>query len=168
MKILQSFARVGHMLRKEFIQTLRDPHTRFLLIGPPIIQMLVFGYAATMEVKHVGLAVLDLDNTQESRELVSHFSASRYFDLEKYARQRDELREGIDRGDFLVALEMSADRQRAKTDSPIRVTGWPRSSALKTVHLPVPFWPAVSRILSTIGCPSSSCLAKMWLEISIR
>ncbi len=106
MKILQSFARVGHMLRKEFIQTLRDPHTRFLLIGPPIIQMLVFGYAATMEVKHVGLAVLDLDNTQESRELVSHFSASRYFDLEKYARQRDELREGIDRGDFLVALEI--------------------------------------------------------------
>jgi len=58
MKILQSFARVGHMLRKEFIQTLRDPHTRFVLIGPPIIQMLVFGYAATMEVKHVALAVL--------------------------------------------------------------------------------------------------------------
>ena len=106
MNILQSFTRVGHMLRKEFIQTLRDPHTRFLLIGPPIVQMFVFGYAATLEVKHVELAVLDLDNTQESRELVSHFSASRYFDLEKYARRRDELREGIDRGDFLIALEI--------------------------------------------------------------
>ncbi len=108
MKFLQSLARVGHMLRKEFIQTLRDPHTRFLLIGPPIIQMLVFGYAATLEVKHVELAVLDLDNTQESRELVSHFSASRYFDLKKYALERDELREGIDRGDFLVALEIDS------------------------------------------------------------
>jgi ABC-2 type transport system permease protein len=108
MNILQSFARVGHMLRKEFIQTLRDPHTRFLLIGPPIIQMLVFGYAATLEVKHVALAVLDLDNTQESRELVSHFSASRYFDLKKYAARRDELREGIDRGDFLLALEIDS------------------------------------------------------------
>jgi len=106
MNILQSFARVGQMLRKEFIQTLRDPHTRFVLIGPPIIQMLVFGYAATMEVKHVALAVLDLDNTQESRELVSRFSGSRYFDLAKYARRRDELREGIDRGDFLIALEI--------------------------------------------------------------
>ena len=42
-----------------------------------------------------------------------------------------------------------ADRQRAKTASPISVTGMPRSSALMAVHLPVPFWPAVSRILST-------------------
>ena len=41
------------------------------------------------------------------------------------------------------------------------VTGWPVSSALMTVHLPVPFWPAVSRILSTSGWPSSSFLAKM-------
>jgi len=106
MRFLQSLARIKQMLRKEFIQTLRDPHTRFLLIGPPIIQMLVFGYAATLEVKHVALAVLDLDNTQESRELVSRFTASRYFDLQKYAARRDELREGIDRGDFLVALEI--------------------------------------------------------------
>ena len=108
MNLLQSFARVGHMLRKEFIQTLRDPHTRFLLIGPPVIQMFVFGYAATLEVKHVELAVLDLDNTQESREFVSHFSASRYFDIKEYVARRDELREGIDRGDFLMALEIDS------------------------------------------------------------
>jgi ABC-2 type transport system permease protein len=108
MKFLQSLARVGHMLRKEFIQTLRDPHTRFLLFGPPVVQMFVFGYAATLEVKHVELAVLDLDNTQESRELLSHFSASRYFDIKKYAAQRDALREGIDRGDFLMALEIDS------------------------------------------------------------
>ena len=55
----------------------------------------------------------------------------------------------------------SADRQRANTASPISVTGMPRSSALMPVHLPVPFWPAVSRILSTSGLPSSSFLAKM-------
>jgi ABC-2 type transport system permease protein len=108
MSFLQSIRRVEYMLRKEFIQTLRDPHTRFLLIGPPVIQMFVFGYAATLEVKHVGLAVLDLDNTQESRELLSHFSASRYFDIKKYIAHRDELREGIDRGDFLMALEIDS------------------------------------------------------------
>jgi ABC-2 type transport system permease protein len=108
MKLRQAFARVGQMLRKEFIQTLRDPHTRWLLFGPPIIQMLVFGYAATLEVRHVALAVLDLDNTQESRELISHFSASRYFHIEKHASRRDELREGIDRGDFLAAIEIDS------------------------------------------------------------
>jgi ABC-2 type transport system permease protein len=96
------------MLVKEFIQTLRDPRTRFTLVGPPVIQMLVFGYAATLDVKHVALAVLDLDNTQESREFVSHLSASPYFRVAKHATERGELREGIDRGDFLAALEIDS------------------------------------------------------------
>ena len=43
-----------------------------------------------------------------------------------------------------------------KTASPMRVTGWPRSRALMAVHLPVPFWPAESRIFSRMGVPSSS------------
>lgn len=108
MRLLASIARIRHMLVKEFIQTLRNPHTRWLLFGPALIQMVVFGYAATMEIKHVSLAVLDLDNTQESRELVSHFAASRYFRVAKYAVRRDELRYGIDRGDFLMAVEINS------------------------------------------------------------
>src|SRR5579871_297861 len=107
-KFRQSMVRIGNMLAKEFIQTLRDPHTRWILIGPPIIQMLVFGYAATLEVKHVAIAVLDRDNTQESRQLVADFYASRYFDIKKYAAGRDELRNGIDRGDFLLAMEIDS------------------------------------------------------------
>jgi len=108
MKILETFERIRQMIKKEFIQTLRDPHTRWLLFGPALIQMVVFGYAATMEIKHVSLAVLDQDNTQESRELISHFSASPYFHITKYATQRDELRTGIDRGDFLLAVEIDS------------------------------------------------------------
>jgi len=123
MGILQSIRRVGQMLRKEFIQTLRDPHTRFLLVGPPVVQMFVFGYAATLEVKHVSLAVLDLDNTQESRELVAHLSASRYFEIKEHAATREALREGIDRGDFLVALEIDsgfAQRLRNGQGAPLQ------------------------------------------------
>ena len=108
MKIREALERIHQMIKKEFIQTLRDPHTRWLLFGPALIQMVVFGYAATMEIKHVSLAVLDQDNTQESRELVSHFAASRYFHIAKYVRQRDELRTGIDRGDFLLAVEIDS------------------------------------------------------------
>ena len=103
-----SFQRVGQMVRKEFIQTLRNPHMRWLLFGPPIIQMLVFGYAATLDVRNVAFSVLDLDNTQESRELVAHFTASRYFHLTSYATHRDQLREGLDRGDFLLAVEIDS------------------------------------------------------------
>ena len=108
MKFLESIERIRQMLKKEFIQTLRDPHTRWLLFGPALIQMFVFGYAATMEIKHVSLAVLDQDNTQESREMVSHFAASRYFHVAKYVARRDQLREGIDRGDFLLAVEIDS------------------------------------------------------------
>ena len=108
MKFFQSIARIRQMLIKEFIQTLRDPHTRWILFGPALIQMMIFGYAATMEIKHVSVAVLDLDNTQESRELIAHFSASRYFTIAKYAARKDELRYGIDRGDFLMALEIDS------------------------------------------------------------
>ena len=108
MSITDSLTRIRCMLTKEFIQTLRDPRTRWMLVGPPLIQMLVFGYAATLDVKHVELAVLDLDNTQESRALVSRFSASRYFDIKTYAARREELRDGIDRGDVLAALEIDS------------------------------------------------------------
>jgi len=108
MNLRSSFQRIGHMVRKEFIQTLRATHMRWLLFGPPLIQMLVFGYAATLDVKNVKLAVLDQDNTQESRELVAHFTASRYFHLTQYAAQPADLREGLDRGDFLAAMEIDS------------------------------------------------------------
>jgi ABC-2 type transport system permease protein len=108
MRIREAMERIRQMLKKEFIQTLRDPHTRWILFGPALIQMFIFGYAATMEIKHVSLAVLDQDNTQESRELISHFSASRYFRITKYVSERDELRRGIDRGDFLLAVEIDS------------------------------------------------------------
>ncbi len=62
--------RLWQMLIKEFIQVFRDKRTRFVLIGPPIIQMVVFGYAATLEVRHVPTAIVDYDNTQVCRARV--------------------------------------------------------------------------------------------------
>ncbi len=76
-------ARLKQMLIKEFIQVFRDKRTRFILIGPPIIQMMVFGYAANYEIRHVPTVVLDLDHSQESRELVSRFTSSPYFDVQR-------------------------------------------------------------------------------------
>jgi ABC-2 type transport system permease protein len=108
MKFFQALRRIHHMLVKEFIQTLRDPHTRFTLFGPPIIQMLVFGYAATLEVNHVHFAALDRDNTQESREYISRLTGSPYFTLDKVASRPEELREGIDRGKILLAVQMDS------------------------------------------------------------
>ena len=62
------FARIIPIVVKEFLELKRDKGARFLLVVPPIIQMLLFGYAATFEVYHVSTSVLDLDHSQESRD----------------------------------------------------------------------------------------------------
>ncbi|MGO9640276.1 MAG: ABC transporter permease [Candidatus Acidiferrales bacterium] len=110
MKFRQAWRRIVRMLVKEFIQTLRDPRMRFILIGPPIIQMMIYGYAATYEIRHVSMALLDLDKTQESRDLIARFTGSQYFDLTPghYATQPDQLRNWIDRGDVLIALQIDS------------------------------------------------------------
>ncbi len=63
------FERIRHMLIKEFIQVFRDPKMKGVIFLMPIIQVLVFGYAVTTDVKHVATAVYDLDNSVASREL---------------------------------------------------------------------------------------------------
>jgi ABC-2 type transport system permease protein len=102
------FGRLKQMLIKEFIQVFRDKRTRFLLFGPPVIQMLVFGYAATYDIRHVPTIVLDLDQSQESRELISRFTSSPYFDVQRQLTDSRQLRDLIDRGEATVGLEIDA------------------------------------------------------------
>lgn len=73
------FRRIFELLVKEFLELKRDKSARFRLLIPPIVQMLLFGYAATFEIFNISTAVLDQDHSQESRALVSSFvSASRF------------------------------------------------------------------------------------------
>lgn len=102
------FGRLRHMLIKEFIQVLRDKRTRFLLFGPPIVQMLVFGYAATLEIKHVPTAIVDYDNTQASRDLINRFTASEYFAVRLLPTDRRQIQLLIDRGDVTLAMQINA------------------------------------------------------------
>jgi len=99
--------RLRQMLIKEFIQVFRDRRTRFLLFGPPIIQMLIFGYAATLELKHVPAAILDYDNTQVTRDLISRFAASQYFQVRLLPTDRREIPMLIDTGDITLALQIN-------------------------------------------------------------
>jgi ABC-2 type transport system permease protein len=101
-------ARLKQMMIKEFIQVIRDKRTRFILIGPPIIQMMIFGYAATYEIRHVPTVVLDLDHSQESRELVSRFTSSPYFDVQRQLTTSRQLGDLIEKGNATVGLEIDA------------------------------------------------------------
>ena len=99
-------ARIRQMVIKEFIQILRDPAARFSLIVPPLLQMLIFGYAATYEVRNVNTAVLDLDHTQESRDLLARFAASGYFQVSTSLSNRRQIADLIDRGDASLAIQI--------------------------------------------------------------
>jgi ABC-2 type transport system permease protein len=101
-------ARMKQMIIKEFIQVFRDKRTRFILIVPPIVQMLIFGYAATFEIHHVPTVVLDFDHSQESRELVSRFTSSPYFDVQRQLTDSRQLGDLIEEGKATVGLEIHA------------------------------------------------------------
>jgi len=100
--------RILNLVVKEFQQLRRDRNARFRLIVPPLIQLFIFGYAATFEVYHVSTAVLDLDHSQESRELISHFAASGRFQIVETARTPAEIRRAIDQSDAVVAIVIQA------------------------------------------------------------
>lgn len=102
------FARILPMIIKELIELKRDKAARFLLVVPPILQMLIFGYAATFEVYHVSTAVLDLDHSQESRDLIARFTSSNRFNVVEVAQTQSEINAAIDASDAAVAIVIRA------------------------------------------------------------
>ena len=73
--------RLIEIIRKEFRQTFREPRMRTMLFLPPIIQLLVFGYAVNLDVSNSTMAWMDQDRTPQSRELLAAFQGSGRFDI---------------------------------------------------------------------------------------
>lgn len=100
------FDRIWRMIVKEFLQLRRDKYARFRLIVPPLIQMLIYGYAATFEVNRVRIAVIDFDHSQESRDLMSRFTFSGRFEVAQILGNEQELSSLIGRSDIPIALKI--------------------------------------------------------------
>jgi len=96
--------RITELLIKEFLQLKRDGSARFRLLVPPIIQMILFGYAATFEVFDVSTAVLDQDHTLESRALIDRFVKSSRFKITTVTATRRELGDAVERSDAQVGI----------------------------------------------------------------
>jgi len=112
------------MLVKEFIQVFRDPKMKAVIFLMPVIQLLVFGYAVTTDVKHVRTAVYDLDNSVASRELVARFVGSGYFDVVEYVGSDRRLRDLLDRAEVQAVLKFHpgfADRLRTERTAPVQI-----------------------------------------------
>lgn len=96
--------RVWAVARKEFLHILRDPRSLGMAIALPMLQMVLFGYALTLDVDRVPLGIWDQDQSPASRELVSRFLGSRYFSLGLLAESYGELEKAVDQGKILAAL----------------------------------------------------------------
>ena len=102
-------SRISSIIRKEFVQLLRDPRTLALAVVIPIVQLFLLGYAATSDVRNISLAVWDQSRSPESRQLLDAFRAADYFTIDYFVNSSDEYRKLIEAGDARVALVIPAD-----------------------------------------------------------
>jgi len=101
------FDRIIAILRKEFLQVFRDPRMKTIIFISPMVQLFLFGYAATMDLTNIPTAVYDLDNTYTSREVIRDFSYSKYFNIKHYITSDKEMNDIIDRFEVLAVLKFN-------------------------------------------------------------
>jgi ABC-2 type transport system permease protein len=104
--------RLRSIIWKEFIQMRRDRATLAMMLGIPVIQLLVFGFAIRMDVRHLPMAVYDESRTQESRELIQKLQATDNFVVARHVESYDQAIRLIDRGTVRAAIVIPADYAR--------------------------------------------------------
>jgi len=114
--------RLRAIARKEFIHVFRDPRSLGMAIAMPMLLLILFGYALTLDVDRVPLVVWDQSETSASRELISRFAGSRYFSLRAQVRDYHQLEQAIDTGRALMALVVPRDFSgRVESGRPARL-----------------------------------------------
>ena len=110
--MLESILRILALTRKELLAVLKDPRGRFTLLMPPIIQCLIFGYAATYDLNDVPYAVLDQDRSAASRDLLARLDGSRAFHRVADLYRTDDIKTAIDERRVLLVIQIDPDFER--------------------------------------------------------
>src|SRR6516225_6488636 len=98
--------RIFVILRKEFIQALREPRMRLLLFVPPMVQLIVFGFAVNLDVDHTRIAWMDMDRTPLSRDLRARFEGSGRFEVVSLPANEEDVQRALDRGDAQAVVRV--------------------------------------------------------------
>src|SRR4051794_12097197 len=111
--------RIHEIIIKELRQTFREPRLRIMLIVPPLMQLIVFGFAVNLDVDNAKMLWIDRDRTPESRELLAAFEGSGRFEVIATPDRDDDVRAYLDRGQAQVAVQVlpgfAADLRRGRT-----------------------------------------------------
>ena len=100
------------LIVKEFLSLLRDAASRAVLIGPPLIQLMVFGYAASFDLNHIGYAVYDQDGGLAARQLLARFDGAGEFQRVATLHREQQVRSCIDSQRALLVLHVGAGFSR--------------------------------------------------------
>lgn len=104
--------RIVTLIQKEVLAVLRDPRNRMALIMPPILQLFLFSFTGTLEVKHVTLGIWNRDYGQVSTELIDRLCSSPNFTKVEFAHSREELQTMIDDQQVMLAITFLPDFSR--------------------------------------------------------
>jgi ABC-2 type transport system permease protein len=103
---------VRTLVIKELLAVWRDPRGRVVLFMPPLVQLTIFAFAATQEVKNVPVAVLNNDAGTASRDLLARFEGSRNFSKITYLRNQREIETAINTRTALAIIHLQSDFSR--------------------------------------------------------
>jgi ABC-2 type transport system permease protein len=99
-----SLERILVLVRKEFLQIFRDPRLVRVIFLAPVIQLVVFGYAVSTDVRHTATFVVDLDQSRASRDLLSALTAGGYFEVVGRSDRPADLVRALDHGEALMGI----------------------------------------------------------------
>lgn len=107
-----NFRRLGAIARKEILHIFRDSRSLASAIATPLIMLLIFGYALSLDVDRIPTILLDLDQTPQSRELVREFRGSRYFDIAQETKSYRPVIEEMNARHVLLAIVIDPNYAR--------------------------------------------------------
>ena len=112
--------RLKALIQKEFIQLWRDWRLLLFILGLPILELILYGYAASLTVYHLPMAVVDQSNDPKSREFIRELVNSQFFDIAMRLNNQGETIQAIDRGDVKIGLiippHFASNQDRGKAD----------------------------------------------------
>ncbi len=135
---MQTLRRIWALVLKEFLAVLRDPKSRIVVIAPPILQFFIFGYAATFDVSHVRLAVLDECRSAQSREYLAALTSGESFDWVRTLENASQIQEVLENQQARVVVHVGADFDRKRAmglAAPVQVLADGRNSNVSAVSL---------------------------------
>ena len=103
---------IYNIIVKEFLQLKRDPRLFGIIFIAPIVQLILLGYAANLDIYNVKTAVYDQDGTQASRKFIQSFQSSEYFSIDNYVDNYKQVTNLIDDGTDLWALVIPKDFEK--------------------------------------------------------